>query len=69
MTGVLAYRAQLGRVGGGREIEGMGREEGGKDVLKERIRDISERDDGGMEFYLKEPNPNREPPKRPNWAL
>ena len=39
---VLAYRAQLGRVGGGREIEGMGREEGGKDVLKERIRDISE---------------------------
>ena len=54
MTGVLAYRAQLGRVGGGREIEGMCREEGGKD--------------GGMKFYLKEPNPNREPPKRPNWA-
>ena len=47
MTGVLAYRAQLGRVGGGREIEGMCREEGGKD--------------GGMKFYLKEPNPNREP--------
>ena len=21
-----------------------------------------------MKFYLKEPNPNREPPKRPNWA-